>query len=118
MLSSRQGSIQANGYAPNVPIELTSTYYKEFVNGVHNPTEANPNDLALQVLAYKSGGLVLQQNNDLKAQILQCMSDAQHISSLTYKPEAKGGKTVVHEITVKRSVDDQPLRTQRGFYTR
>lgn len=118
LLSSRPGSIQANGYAPNIPVELTPDYYKQFLKGVHDPAQSNPNDLALQVLAYNSGGLVLQQNNDLKSQILQCISDTQYISSLSYDPETKGGMTVFHEITVKRSGDNQLLRTQAGFYTR
>ena len=118
MLSSRPSSIRANGYAPNVPVELSPTYYQEFLSGVHNSRESNPNDLALQVLAYKSGGLVMQQNNDLKSQIAQCISDVQHISTLSYDPEAHGGTTVYHAITVTRAVDAQPLRTQTGFYTR
>ena len=118
MLSSRPSSIRANGYAPKVPVELSPTYYQAFLRGVHNSRESNPNDLALQVLAYKSGGLVMQQNNDLKTQTAQCISDVQHISTLSYDPEAHGGTTVYHAITVTRAVDAQPLRTQTGFYTR
>ena len=118
MLSSRPNSIRANGYAPNIPVELTPTYYKEFLSGVRKPTDSSPNDLAIQVLAYQSGGLVMQQKNDLKSQIAQCMSDTQHISTLAYDPEAHGGLTVYHAITVTRAVDAQALRTQTGFYTR
>ncbi len=116
LFASRRSTIEANGHAPKVPVELTSTYYMQFLAGVRNAADSNPNDLTLQVLAYQSGGLVLQQNNDLKNELMQCISDAQNISSLAYEPDAHGVGTKYHAVQVRRSADAQPLRTRTGFY--
>lgn len=118
LLSTRPNSIRANGHAPEIPVELTDTYYQNFLKGVRSASQSNPNDLALQVLAYQSGGLVLRQNNDLKSQIIRCESDAENISSLAFDPGDYGSATTYHAVEVKRLADAQPLRTQAGFYTR
>lgn len=118
LLSSRASSTRANGYAPSVPVQMTPTYYKQFLSGVREPKDSSPNDLTLQVLAYQSGGLVLQQNNDLKAEISQCATDAQRISSYAYDPGGNGSHVTYHSIDVKRLIGAGTVRTRTGYYAR
>jgi len=98
LLNSRASAIRANGHAPGMPTELTDSYYAEYVKGVRTAEQSNPNDLALRVLAYQSGGLVLQNNNDLGAQIRRCTADADALYTLSYTPVHGSGDDVYHEL--------------------
>jgi len=116
LLASRPGAIRAAGHAPGMPNNVGDSYYGQFVKGVKNSKEANANDLSLQVLAYQSGGLVLQHNNDLKTQIAECAADQDALYSLAYTPVAGTGLDVYHELKVVLSKDSEPLRTRTGIY--
>ena len=118
LLASRPGSIQAGGHAPNVPVELSEGYYKQFVKGVSTPKQSNANDLSLQVLAIQSGGFVTQQNNDLKGQIAKCAADVANLTAISYLPARTGGVTTYHDVQVKTVHPAQNLRTRTGFYSR
>jgi VWFA-related protein len=118
LLNSRPSSIRANGHAPDVPIELSNTYYAEFLKGVKEAKQSNPNDLALQVLAYQSGGLVLQDNNDIEAMIRRCAGDATSLYTLSYVPAHGSGSDVYHELQISLKKSSQPLRTRTGLYAK
>ncbi len=116
LLASRPGTIRANGRAPDIPNDVGDSYYQQFLKGVRNPKESNANDLSLQVLAYQSGGLVLQHGNDLKAQISKCASDEDALYSLTYSPESGTGLDVYHDLKVTLSKSSEPFRARTGMY--
>ena len=117
-LASRPGSIQAAGRAPDVPAEFSDDYYKEFLKGVRTADHSSPNDLALQVLASQSGGLALQQNNDLKTQIQRCAADVAGIITIAYIPPSSVSTDIYHEVEVRLRNPSQALRARTGFYTR
>ena len=117
LLASRPGMSRTNTRTQTVPIEVTDGYYKNFLSGVRKEAESNPNDLTLQVLAHQSGGVVLEHNNDLKAQIAACIADADKLVSVQYVPNSGGAETY-HAIEVKRTGGSEALRTRRGFYFR
>jgi len=50
--------------------------YRQFVKGVTAAKHASPGDLALQVLAYQTGGQVLNSSNDVTGEIAQSVMDA------------------------------------------
>jgi VWFA-related protein len=116
LLNSRASSIQANGQAPGIPIELSGRYYAEFLKGVKDARQSNPNDLSLQVLAYQSGGLILDRNNDLEAMIKRCAADGEALYSLSYTPAAGSGRDVYHDLQVTLKRSSEPLRTRTGVY--
>jgi hypothetical protein len=45
------------------------------LKGVSKPRQANPDNLALQVLTTQSGGLVLNMSNDVASLLQKCLSD-------------------------------------------
>ncbi len=118
LLASRPGANRSNPRAQTVPAEVTDGYYKNFLSGVRKEAESNPNDLTLQVLAYQSGGMVLEHNNDLKAQIALCVADADRLVGVQYVPSSGGGAETYHAIELKRASGSEALRTRRGFYFR
>lgn len=114
-LASRSSSIIARGRAPTVPVETTDEYFGSFLKAVTKPDEANPNDLALQVLALQSGGLVLQHDNDLKSLIARCAADAERVVTLQYAaPTGAAGSYRSVEVSGGRV----KARTIKGYYTR
>ena len=118
LLTSRPGANRTNGRAQTVPVEVTDDYYRNFLGGVRTVADANPNDLTLQVLAYQSGGLVLEHNNDLRAQIAMCVADANRLVSVRYVPDSAAGAGTYHAIEVKAAGGSRALRTRSGFYLR
>ena len=55
---------------------------------MENPTQADSQNLALQVLAVHSGGLVFAQSGDLAGQITRCMADGQDYYEISFDAEA------------------------------
>ena len=117
-MGSQPASVKALGHAPEIPMELGYNYYAEFLKGVRNAKQSNPNDLALQVLAYQSGGLVLQNNNDLVNMISQCAADGTALYNLSYTPATNGGSDRYHEIDVTLTPSSQRIRTRTGIYVK
>jgi VWFA-related protein len=105
---SNVGSIAA----PRVPMVAGDDYYQGFVKGVKGPKQADPNDLSLQVLAIQSGGLVLQHNNNLEAQMARCAADADALVTISFAPEPGTGVAKYHVLIGKN------LRTRTGYYNR
>ena len=115
-LATRPGINGANTGTAHVPQTIGRDYYKAFLKGVTRANDADPNDLALQVLAIQSGGLVLPESNDLKAQLERCMAEADAVATLAYTPSR--AKEVYHAISVERSGGGKLLRSRTGFYLR
>jgi VWFA-related protein len=116
--TSQPASVRALGHAPEIPVEFGYDSYSEFLKGVRSAKQSNPNDLALQVLAYQSGGLVLQNNNDLVDMIRQCAADRTTLYNLSYNPASSGGSDRYHEIEVILKPSTQRLRTRTGLYVK
>jgi hypothetical protein len=58
--------------------------YETYLKGVENPTQADSPNLALQVLAIHSGGLVLGKSGDLAGQIALCMADGREYYEVSF----------------------------------
>ena len=104
--------------APNVPTDLSNSYYGNFLKAVRNIGQSNPNDLDLQVLAFHTGGLVLTKNNDLVAQIERCVADAAAMYIFSYTPEKAAKPDTYHELSIRTARPSDSIRTITGFYTR
>lgn len=61
------------------------TDYKQFLKPVKKAAQADLGDLALQVLASQSGGLVLNSSNDLAGEIATCAADLNSYYVLSFE---------------------------------
>jgi VWFA-related protein len=119
-LAQRASSGRSFGAAPppNVPTELNNSAYAAFLNGVRTMAQSNPNDLAVQVLAFHTGGLVLRRNNDLVAQIERCIADASGMYVFSHKPEKGRKPDIYHDLAIETANGSRRVRTLTGFYAR
>jgi VWFA-related protein len=93
-----------------------TTYYKEFIKGVTAANHVQAGNLALQVLAYQSGGRVLNSDNDMAGQIATCINDANAFYVLTFEGEPGDGPNEYHGLEVKIDKPGLTARTRSGYY--
>ena len=96
-------------------IGFRTFYYEEFLKGVSKPSETNLGNLALQVLASQTGGLVLNSGNDTAALIAKCYADTAHYYELTFPPHPTEQPNEYHHIAV--TLPNLTARTRDGYYT-
>jgi len=91
-------------------------YYQEFLKPVSAPKNAQPANLALQVLATQTGGLVLNASSDIAGQIERCVADADTFYTLTVEMPPAEQPNEYHGIEVKVELPGLTARTRRGYY--
>ncbi|HEX4020190.1 MAG TPA: VWA domain-containing protein [Acidobacteriaceae bacterium] len=92
-------------------------YYRTFLKGVAKPTQVQPADLALQVLAYQSGGKVLNASNDVAGEIAACAQDADAYYTLSFDAPPADHVNEYHGLQV--ILNGKPglkARTRTGYY--
>jgi len=92
------------------------SYYKSFVKGVPTAKQMQAGNLALQVLAYQSGGLILNSSNDLAGEIATCVNDANAYYVLTFEGAAGDGPNEYHALEVNIDKPGLEARTRSGYY--
>jgi VWFA-related protein len=95
----------------------TLNWYQSYYRAVTKQSQASINDLALQVLAYQSGGVVLGRNNDLIQQISRCINDARSSYELSFKP-ANVPDGNYHDLELRVRRRNVIVRVRRGYYAR
>jgi VWFA-related protein len=95
---------------------LRTSYYQEFVKGLRKPGDAQIGDLALQVIATQSGGLVFYGNNDIANWINRCVADADAFYILTIPAAPADRANDYHDIEVKTATPGLTVRTRTGYY--
>jgi hypothetical protein len=73
-------------------------------------------NLALQVLAYQSGGRVLNASNDVAGEIAQSVGDASAFYVLTFDPVAGKGPNEYHALDIKIDKPGLTAHTRAGYY--
>jgi len=91
-------------------------YYKNFVKGIAKPNQTDEGDLALQVLATQTGGLVLQGSNDTSGFIQHALNDASPYYALSFASPPAEHPNEYHSIKIKLAQPDQFARTRQGYY--
>ncbi len=91
-------------------------YYEEFLKGVRAKNQAQIGDLSLQVLAYQSGGRVLDGSNDLSGEIESCVRDANASYVLSFDSVPADGPDEYHAIEVKIRQRGLKAQTRSGYY--
>jgi VWFA-related protein len=113
---------QANITLYNInPIGVTESlmaadYYQSFLKGLAKPEAAQFGYLGLQVLAVQSGGLALQSNSDVTAQIEGCLADANSWYEIAFDPPPADKPNQYHHIEVRLAQPGLIVRTRDGYY--
>src|ERR1700722_1965583 len=95
-------------------------YYTQFLQGVKAPSQAYPPNLALSVLAVQSGGLVLNESNDIPAamanEIAKSAGDSRAFYVLTFQASDADHSNEYHTLEVKIDQPGATARTRTGYY--
>jgi VWFA-related protein len=95
---------------------LRSDYYRAFLNGVPTASQANSGNLALPVLAYQSGGQVLEESKDIAADIDGCIADAESYYVLSFDSSAAAKPDEYHSLQVIVNKPGLTARTNTAYY--
>ncbi len=90
--------------------------YQQFLKGMSNASQAKFGNLGLQVLAYQSGGRVLNASNDVIGEINKCISDAKAFYTFSFEAAVADGPNEYHAIEVKIDRPGLTARTSSGYY--
>jgi VWFA-related protein len=93
-------------------------FWESFIKGVRSAKDAQVGNLALQVLAFQSGGRVLNSNNDVTAEIETCVRDANTYYILSFAPASADGPNDYHTIQVKIDSPKLKAQTLAGYYAK
>ena len=92
-------------------------YWQSFVKGISKPSQVNAGNLALQVLAIQSGGLVVN-SNDVTGQIQQILADTRAYYEISFAPSGNDRPNEYHRLEVRVSKPGLKARTRQGYYSR
>jgi VWFA-related protein len=98
------------------PGDFSSREYEDFLKGVKQPRQANPQYLDLKVLATESGGRVMGPNSDLVGQINGCVADANTFYTISFDPPRTDHANEYHDLKVQVSKPGLAVRTNTGYY--
>jgi VWFA-related protein len=91
-------------------------YYREFLKPVVLAKNTQAGNLALQVFAVHTGGLVLTASNDIASQITRCVADADVYYTLTVDAAPADQPDAYHTLEVKVATPGLTARTRSGYY--
>lgn len=103
-----------NALGATEPLMRTS-YYQSFSQGLTKVYDANIGNLALQVFAMGTGGLVLN-SNDLGVMLQRCLQDATAYYEITYTAPPPEHPDEYHAIQVQVDRPGLTARTMKGYY--
>jgi VWFA-related protein len=90
--------------------------WESFTKAVTKPSKSNPGNLALQVFAVHSGGIVLSGSNDITGEIEKCANDASVWYSFTFDSQRADSPNAWHDVQVKVDKPGTVVRTSNGYY--
>jgi VWFA-related protein len=97
-------------------VTYRTTFWQEFEKGIALPKDAQAGDLALQVLAYQTGGLVLNSNNDITALIARAVAESNTYYEVTVDLPPAEHTDEYHALQIKMEQADLIGRTRTGYY--
>ena len=96
---------------------LRTDYYRSFLNGVSRPSQVDPGDLSLQVLAMQTGGLVMNSNNDITEMLQRAMNDSKAYYEISFEGAVADHADEYHRLDVQIAKPGLVARTRTGYYT-
>lgn len=91
-------------------------YYQTFLKGISSPNQIQNGNLGLQVFAVQSGGLVLNESNDLGSSIRTCLTDAKSYYALSFDSPVAKRPDEYHSLQIKIDRPKVIARTLTGYY--
>jgi VWFA-related protein len=91
-------------------------YYQSFLKGVTSVKRVDSGNLALQVLATQSGGLVLNSSNDLQKLLAAPLADARAFYTFAFDAARADHPDEYHALQVKVDKPGLTVRTRSGYY--
>lgn len=91
-------------------------YYEGFLKGVSSAKKTQNGNLALQVLAAQSGGLVLNSSNDLTRLITTSLTDAKAFYTISFDSPPADHPDEYHSLQIKVDKPGLTARTRTGYY--
>jgi len=95
---------------------VLKSYYKDFLKGAKTANQVRIGNVALQVFAYQSGGLILNTSNDLAGEIATCVNDANAFYILSFEGAIGDGPNEYHALQVTVDKPGLEARTRSGYY--
>ncbi|WP_184216309.1 VWA domain-containing protein [Granulicella aggregans] len=95
---------------------IRSDFYKNFVNGITKPSQVEPGDLGLQVLAVQTGGFVMTTNNDIVAMLQSAMNDSKAYYEISFEAAVGEHPDEYHKVEVQVDKPGMVARTRTGYY--
>lgn len=107
-------AIASTELLPISPKHLQESFFFE---GTADEKHVSAASLALQALAYQSGGMVLTSTRDIAGQISRCIADARsyYLLSFEYPPAAEDGQ--YHALEVRVDKPGLRVRTRTLYYS-
>ncbi len=91
--------------------------WESFTKGISKPNQTDWGDLALQVIATQSGGLVLTGGNDITAFVKECLADTQAYYEISFAPPLDYKRDEYHHLEVHVTDRQLTARTRQGYYS-
>jgi VWFA-related protein len=93
------------------------SYWENFLKGVSKPSQVQLGNLALQVLASQSGGVVVTSSNDIAAMLRKCLSDTSAYYELSFSPALGDRPHEYHQLEIHVAERGLTARTRQGYYS-
>ena len=97
-------------------IGLRTSAYGAYLKGVSKPQDVEAGNMALQVFAVHSGGLVLNSGNDLAELLQKCLTDTQAYYVISFEPPAAGQRDEYHHLEIRVAKPGLSVRTRQNYY--
>jgi VWFA-related protein len=95
---------------------IHNSYWRSFVKGVSKPDQVAVGDLALQVLATQSGGLVFDSTNDIAGALQQCLAESSPFYEISFDPPRAAKRDEYHHLEIKLAKPGLAAHTRQGYY--
>ena len=114
----REGRITMYSVSPVIVIQNgpNPMLYKNFLNPVRTPHDAEAGDLGLKVLVTQTGGRIMGPDNDVVAQINRCIDDASAFYRISFDPPPAEHPDEYHDLKVGVDKPGATVRTNTGYY--
>ena len=91
--------------------------WESFTKGLAKSKDSDYGNLALQVIAAQSGGLVMTTSNDLAGEIRRSIDDANAYYEISFVPTLGDQPHQYHSLQVKVGQAGLTARTRQGYYS-
>ena len=91
--------------------------YSAYLKGVRRESDVELANLGVQVLATRSGGLVLNSSNNVASELGECVREFGSYYVLTIAADAPTEKIEDHELKVRLTKPGFAVHTTAGYYT-